>query len=196
MVSVDKDALLAGTATSAWIIHPNGDVYTEDLLGDDEPVKGGQVTVAQGGTLLVGGSKVDRFGNTIFPDFDEDTDEPIVFTPTVTSDVASDVIEPDSDLGELGVVSVTFPHASTHTLTVSGAGLPSTSFAVDVRPTAVPAVVTPVEPAAVAVHHTGAGRLAYTGTDATGALPWALGLVLAGVGLIGARTLRRRRAQR
>ena len=35
-----------------------------------------------------------------------------------------------------------------------------------------------------------------TGTDATGALPWAAGLVLAGVGLIGARAWRRRSAQR
>ena len=196
VVSIDKDGLTAGTTTSAWVIHPNGDVYTEDLLGDADPVKGGQVSVAQGGTLLVGGSKVDRFGNTIYPDFDEETDEPLFFTPTVTSDVASDVITPDSDLGEVGYVSVTFPHASTHTLTVSGAGVPSTSFAVDVRPAAVPTVVTPVKPAAVAVHHTGAGRLAYTGTDTTGALPWALGLVLAGIGLIGARTLRRRHAQR
>ena len=196
VVSIDKDGLAAGTTTSAWVIHPNGDVYTEDLLGDADPVKGGHVSVAQGGTLLVGGSKVDRFGNTIYPDFDDETDEPLFFTPTVTSDVASDVITPDSDLGEIGYVSVTFPHASTHTLTVSGAGVPSTSFAVDVRPAAVPTVVTPVKPAAVAVHHTGAGRLAYTGTDATGALPWALGLVLAGLGLIGARTLRRRHAQR
>ncbi len=196
VVSIDKDGLTEGTTTSAWVIHPNGDVYTQDLLGDADPVKGGHVSVAQGGTLLVGGSKVDRFGNTIYPDFDEETDEPLFFTPTVTSDVASDVITPDSDLGEVGYVSVTFPHASTHTLTVSGAGVPSTSFAVDVRPAAVPTVVTPVKPAAVAVHHTGAGRLAYTGTDATGALPWALGLVLAGIGLIGARTLRRRHAQR
>lgn len=196
VLSIDKDALLAGTATSAWIIHPNGDVYTQDILGDADPVKGGHVSVAQGGTLLVGGSKVDRFGNTIYPDIDDETDEPVFFTPTVTSDVASDVIASDSDLGEVGYVSVTFPHASTHTLTVSGAGVPSTSFAVDVRPAAVPTVVTPVKPAAVAVHHTGAGRLAYTGTDATSALPWALGLVLAGAGLIGARTLRRRHAQR
>jgi len=63
-----------------------------------------------------------------------------------------------------------------------------------VRPTAVSTIV-PTKPV-VATHHVGSGRLAYTGTDSTGALPWALGLVLAGVGLIGARSLRRRRAQR
>jgi hypothetical protein len=198
VTSLDKGALLDGTAKSAWLIYPNGDVYTEDLLGDSEPVKGGTVSVPHGGTLLVAGAKVDRFGNEVFPDFDEETGEPIFFTPTVTSDVATDVIEPDSDLGEIGVVSVTFPHASTHTLTVSGASLPSTVFAVDVRPAAVPAAVPaqPVAPAAVVTHHVGSGRLAYTGTDSTDALPWALGLVLAGLGLIGARTVRRRRAQR
>lgn len=196
--SVDKGALLDGTADSAWIIHPNGDVYTESLLGDGEPVKGGKISVAQGGTLLVGASNVDEYGNDVFPEFDENGD-PVTVTPTVTSDVATDVIKPDADLGIAGFVSVTFPHASTHTLTVSSAPLPSTRFAVDVRPSVVPTVV-PTQPIApvVTVHHTatGAGRLAYTGTDATGALPWALGLVLAGIGLIGARTVRRRRAQR
>ena len=194
VTSLDVDGLTAGTTTSAWIIHPNGDVYTADLLGDSAPVKGGQVTVQQGGTLAVGGAKVDRYGNEVFPDFDEETDEPVFFTPTVTSDVATDVVAADPDLGDVGFVSVTFPHASTHTLTVSGASLPSTVFTVDVRPTAVSTIV-PTKPV-VATHHVGSGRLAYTGTDSTGALPWALGLVLAGVGLIGARSLRRRRAQR
>ncbi|WP_420367290.1 putative Ig domain-containing protein [Curtobacterium sp. L1-20] len=201
VTSADKGALLDGNIEHVWIIHPNGDVYTEDVLGDSPPVKGGKVTVAQGGTLLVAGSKVDRFGNEIYPDFDEDTDAPVFFTPTVTSDVASDVIQRDPDLGEVGVVSVTFPHASTHTLTVSGDSVPSTVFAVDVQPAAVPTVpavapAPPVAPAVVTTHTVGSGRLAYTGTDSTSALPWALGLVLAGVGLIGARTLRRRRAQR
>lgn len=198
VTSINKDALIAGTTTSAWIIHPNGDVYTEDLASDEPPVKGGKVSVPQGGTLLVAGSKVDRFGNEVYPGFEEDSDEPVFFTPTVTSDVSSDVIQRDPDLGEVGVVSVTFPHASTHTLTVSGASLPSTVFAVDVVPAAVPAVVPtpPVVPAAVTTHPVGSSRLAYTGTDSTSALPWALGLVLAGVGIIGARTLRRRRAQR
>lgn len=194
VTSLDVDGLTAGTTTSAWIIHPNGDVYTADLLGESAPVKGGQVTVQQGGTLAVGGAKVDRYGNEVFPDFDEETDEPVFFTPTVTSDVATDVVAADPDLGDVGFVSVTFPHASTHTLTVSGASLPSTVFTVDVRPTAVSTIV-PTKPV-VATQHVGSGRLAYTGTDSTGALPWALGLVLAGVGLIGARSLRRRRAQR
>ncbi|WP_434770571.1 putative Ig domain-containing protein [Curtobacterium flaccumfaciens] len=197
VVTLNQNALEDGSDTTAWIIHPNGDVYTGDLLSDSEPVKGGKVTVKQGGTLLVSGAQVDRFGNQIMPDFDEETGEPEFFTPTVTSDVATDVIAADSDLGGVGLVSVTFPHASTHTLTVSGAAVPSTVFAVDVQPTIAPAaVIKPIVPAAVATHHTGSGRLAYTGTDATGALPWALGLLVAGAGLIGARTLRRRRAQR
>ncbi|MBT1623466.1 hypothetical protein KK101_12280 [Curtobacterium flaccumfaciens pv. oortii] len=197
VVTLNQNALEDGSDTTAWIIHPNGDVYTGDLLSDSEPVKGGKVTVKQGGTLLVSGAQVDRFGNQILPDFDEETGEPEFFVPTVTSDVASDVIAADSELGGVGLVSVTFPHASTHTLTVSGAAVPSTVFAVDVQPTIAPAaVIKPIVPAAVATHHVGSGRLAYTGTDATGALPWALGLLVAGAGLIGARTLRRRRAQR
>ncbi|MEG8037773.1 hypothetical protein QP157_21395 [Sphingomonas sp. LR61] len=52
-----------------------------------------------------------------------------------------------------------------------------------------PAATTVVNPAApVAPTNTG-GQIAYTGTDATGALPWALGLLVAGDGLVGARTL-------
>lgn len=200
VLTLTEDALLDGTSTTAWIIKPNGDVYQGDLLSDDEPVKGGKVTVEQGGTLLVSGTQVDRFGNELFPEFDEETGEPTFFTPTVTSDVATDVIGPYSDMADVGLVSVTFPHASTHTLTVSGAAVPSTVFAVDVQPTVAPVApvvgsTTPVVPAAVA-HHTGSGRLAYTGTESTGALPWALGLVLAGIGLIGARTVRRHHAQR
>jgi hypothetical protein len=200
VITLTEDALLDGTSTTAWIIKPNGDVYQGDLLSDDEPVKGGKVTVEQGGTLLVSGTQVDRFGNELYPEFDEETGEPTFFTPTVTSDVATDVIGPYSDFSDVGLVSVTFPHASTHTLTVSGPAVPSTVFAVDVQPTVAPVApvvgsTTPVVPAAVA-HHTGSGRLAYTGTESTGALPWALGLVLAGIGLIGARTVRRRHAQR
>ena len=52
----------------------------------------------------------------------------------------------------------------------------------------------------ITVHASGtvSGRQIRLGdvSDATGALPWALGLVLAGAGLIGARALRRRHAQR
>ncbi len=39
------------------------------------------------------------------------------------------------------------------------------------------------------------GRLAYTGTDATDSLPWALGMLAAGAALVGLR-FARRRAQR
>ncbi|QZQ53693.1 hypothetical protein KZI27_00180 (plasmid) [Curtobacterium sp. TC1] len=117
--------------------------------------------------------------------------------PTVTSDVASDVIAPDPELGDFGIVGVTFPHASTHTLSVA-LGSFSTSFSVEVQP-ATTTVVTPAAPTPVAAPVTPmnrGGQLAYTGSDATGLLPWALGLLVACAGLIGARALRRRRAQR
>lgn len=186
---------------TTWVIDPEGKVYTITMKGDGEggsvgtEVDGGRPTIKQGGTLVVSGNLVDRYGNEIL----DENDESIV--PTVTSDVASDVIAPDPDLDFFGLVNVTFPHASIHNLTVA-AGEFSTSFAVDVQPTAVPAVpgvatpVTPVPAAAPVTPTNRGGQLAYTGTDATGALPWALGLLVAGAGLIGARTLRRRRAQR
>jgi hypothetical protein len=175
---------------TTWIIEPDGTVYT---LGEDDFLVGGRPTIKQGGTLIIQGGLVDRFGNPM-GGFDDPTTE----TPTVTSDIASDVIAPDPELGDFGLVNVTFPHASIHNLTVA-AGEFSTSFAVEVQPTAVAAVAdpTPVAPAAapVAPANTG-GQLAYTGSDTTDALPWALGLLVAGAGLIGARFARRRRAQR
>ncbi len=182
-----------------WIIGTDGTVLTVKLTTDEDGsfggldvVDGGRPTVAQGGTLVVSGNLVDRFGNPIDP---ADADGNPVWTPIVTSDVASDVIAPYTEFDAENAVGVTFPHASTHTLTVGGEGLESTSFPVDVRPT-VPTVST--APTAPTVADGGTtpttGQLAYTGSDATGALPWALGLVLVGAGLIGARAVRRRRA--
>ena len=197
-----------GTYTS-WIIDTDGSVLTDvttisstDDGGtyDDVVTPGGTVTVKQGGTLIVNGGVVDRFGNQITDD--EGNGAPIA----ITSDVASDVVALDPDLGEFisGFYNVTFPHASTHRLTVSSDDF-STAFDVSVVPTAVtpPAAVTPVAPVAQPIGTVPAPvattakvhRLAYTGTDATSALPWALAMLLAGAGLVGVRTLRRR-AQR
>lgn len=196
-----------GTYTS-WIIDTDGSVLTDvttitdgGSTYDDVVTPGGTVTIKQGGTLIVNGGIVDRFGNQI-------TDEDGNSSPiAITSNVASDVVALDPDLGDFidGFYNVTFPHASTHRLTVSSDDF-STAFDVSVVPTAVttpaavPPVATPVAqpigtvPAPVAttakVH-----RLAYTGTDSTNALPWALAMLLAGAGLVGVRTLRRR-AQR
>lgn len=182
-----------------WIIAPDGSVYTEDSESTETDffiylTEGGRPTVKQGGTLVIQGGLVDRYGNDVVGDEDEGV------LPAVTSDVASDVIAPDPEFSEFGVVGVTFPHASVHTLSVA-LGSFSTSFPVEVQPTTAAAVTpssptTPVPAAAPVTPPNRGGQLAYTGTDATGALPWALGLLVAGVGLIGARTLRRRRAQR
>lgn len=194
-VALDK-GLIDDRKGAYYIIRPDGTVTGLDLsIGDDDSFDGSDLTVLdhvsvkQGGTLLVYGTPVDRFGNDVYPE-----DENDVVQATVTSDVASDVIKPYTENGAegYGVSSVTFPHASTHRLTVSAQALEPISFDVEVQPVAAPAVV--VTPTATG---TGTGvQLAYTGSDATDALPWALGLVLAGAGLIGARTLRRRRAQR
>lgn len=193
--TLDAESIDAPKKTM-WIIGTDGTVLTVELTTDEDGsfggldvVDGGRPTVAQGGTLVVSGNLVDRFGNPI--DFADEDGNP-VWTPIVTSDVASDVIAPYTEFDAESAVGVTFPHASTHTLTVGGEGLQSTSFPVDVRPTA-PTVPT-VPTVAVGGTTPTTGQLAYTGSDATGALPWAVGLVLVGAGLIGTRAVRRRRA--
>lgn len=169
---------------TSWIITPDGSIvtFTQPADIDQEPTftDGGNPTVKQGGSLWISGYAVDEFGNsTVQPDDEGNTPE-----PTVTSDVASDQVSFDED--EFAT-RVTFPHASTHHLTVAQDGF-SVAFPVTVIPTATTVVATtPVSTN---------GQLAYTGTDATGALPWALGFVAAGAGLLGAGVLRRRRAQR
>ncbi|WIE84601.1 putative Ig domain-containing protein [Curtobacterium sp. MCPF17_021] len=195
--TTDRATLLADEESDdqkTWIIEPDGSVIT---LTPDEFIMGGRPTIKQGGTLVVTGDLVDRWGNSIEDGDDEEVPESAMTPPTVTSDVASDVIAPDPEYGP-DLVNVTFPHASIHNLSVT-AGAFSTTFAVDVQPTAVAGIAdpTPVAPAAapVAPVNTG-GQLAYTGSDTTDALPWALGLLVAGAGLIGARFARRRRAQR
>ncbi|MFS0730091.1 putative Ig domain-containing protein [Curtobacterium sp. 1P10AnD] len=189
--------LLDGEKGSVYIIRPDGSVVgvtidpdSDGFFADDSDLVD-HVSVKQGGTLLVYGTPVDRFGNDI--DSTDDDGNPTV-KATVTSNVASDVVKPYTvdGAGDFGVTSVTFPHASTHRLTVSAEALQPVSFDVEVTPTVAPAVaVTPT-----ATGTATRDQLAYTGSDATGALPWALGLVLAGAGLIGARALRRRHAQR
>jgi hypothetical protein len=195
----------------SWVIDERGAITTVDISyrSDDEggdvfetDRPGGRPTIGQGGTLLTSGNLVDRFGNIVFDD-----DGPAAMT--VTSDVASDVIAPDEDFGFFdSIIDVTFPHASTHTLTVSADDF-TTSFPVEVVPTAAapvatppasaPPVVTPPSAAApigaVPVRTASHGRLAYTGTDSTDALPWALAMLAAGAALVGLRTVRRR-AQR
>lgn len=192
-VALDK-GLIDDRKGAYYIIRPDGTVIGLDLdISDDDSFSGSEldvldhVSVKQGGTLLVYGTPVDRFGNDVYP---EDENDDTTVQATVTSNVASDVIKPYTEHGAagFGVSSVTFPHASTHRLTVSAEALQPISFDVEVVPTVAPVV---------AATPTGTGgQLAYTGSDATGALPWALGLVLAGAGLIGARGLRRRHAQR
>jgi hypothetical protein len=190
----DKDTFLTAHSTS-WVIERDGTVWTFENETTPEPdggystlgvgFEGGQPTIDQGGTLLVSGHLVDRFGNWV-----EDEDGyPAPFT--VTSDHASDVVVPNTDPWE--GAEVTFPHASTHALTVASSSF-ATAFAVDVRPTA-STVVTPITPtgASAATPVTPTGQLAYTGTDAMHLLPWAVGLALTGAGVIVLQARRRKR---
>ncbi len=175
---------------TGWIIEPDGHITTFAFPGDpdQEPTitDGGQPTVAQGQSLWINGSPVDEFGNDTTQYDDEGNADQV----TVTSDHATDQIAFDEDSFS---TKVTFPHASTHVLTVAAQSV-SVSFPVTVVPTAAPAgTVSSVTPAVATAPK---GKLAFTGTDATSALPWALGFVAAGAGLLGAGVLRRRRAQR
>ncbi|QCR43156.1 hypothetical protein C1N91_05950 [Curtobacterium sp. SGAir0471] len=175
---------------TGWLIEPDGHITTFVFPGDpdQEPTitDGGQPTVQQGQSLWINGSPVDEFGNDTTRYDDEGNADPV----TVTSDHATDQIAFDEDTFS---TKVTFPHASTHVLTVAAQSV-SVSFPVTVVPTAAPA--TTVGTVTPTVATAPKGQLAFTGTDATDALPWALGLVAAGAGLLGAGALRRRRAQR
>jgi hypothetical protein len=174
-----------GKASRFWLIDWDGAIVQFDQPADFEAdptiTPGGKPTVQQGASLWVDGSPVDEFGNSTI-DYDGDGDFPMA---TVTSDHATDQISTDPDSLSS---KVTFPRASTHVLTVAEDGQ-SVSFPVTVVPTATTvATVATVTPTTA----TATGRLAYTGTDATGALPWALAMLAAGAGLVGLRALRRR----
>ncbi|RUQ09310.1 Ig domain-containing protein [Curtobacterium sp. HSID17257] len=167
-----------------WIIHPDGSITSITQPADESQnptyEAGGNPTVAQGGSLWISGESVDEFGN-FTTQFDEDSPR-----PTVTSDVATDQIAFDEDEY---ATKVTFPHASTHRLTVAQDDV-SVSFPVTVVPTAATVGTTPTVPTATT------GQLAFTGADETAPIAWALGLIAAGAGLAGARTIGRRRTQR
>jgi len=166
-----------------WVILPDGStigIHQSEEAPEDYSLDDGNPTVRQGQSLWVSGAPVDQYGNAAI-DLSEDVELP---RPAVTSDVSTDQVAWDDDEG---AARVAFPHASTHRLTVATSGV-SVAFDVTVVPNA--ATVATVVPTG------GRGQLAYTGTDATSAVPWAIGLVAAGAGLIGAGAVRRRRAQR
>lgn len=188
-----QDLFQDGRPATAWIILPDGSISTVHFPGDDavEPTfeDGGQPTVPQGQSLWISGSAIDRFGNLT----EEWEDGETFPSPTITSDHATDVIALDEDTFS---TKVTFPHASVHRLTVAQDDV-SVSFPVTVVPTpaVVPAATAPVLPVAaapIASAPTAGRQLAYTGSDTTDALPWALAMLLAGAGLVGFRVMRRR----
>lgn len=188
-----QDLFQDGRPATAWIILPDGSISTVHFPGDDavEPTfeDGGQPTVPQGQSLWISGSAIDRFGNLT----EEWEDGETFPSPTITSDHATDVIALDEDTFS---TKVTFPHASEHRLTVAQDDV-SVSFPVTVVPTpaVVPAATAPVFPVAaapIASAPTAGRQLAYTGSDTTDALPWALAMLLAGAGLVGVRVMRRR----
>ncbi|PZE66579.1 MULTISPECIES: hypothetical protein [unclassified Curtobacterium] len=166
---------------TVWSVAPGGVISA--FSGGGEPLGTvASIPVQQGGSLVVSGLAVDRFGNATAP-----ASVSTGFGATVTSSVASDrvVTDPRGDASK-----VTFPHASDHRLTITQGGA-STTFVVAVRPVATAAVATTTSGTG-GTGGTG-GTLAYTGADETTPLAWALGLLAAGGGLLVHR-LRRRRA--
>ncbi|MDN4648254.1 putative Ig domain-containing protein [Curtobacterium sp. PsM8] len=158
-----------------WIVKPDGSVETTWFPNgpqhDIAQQAGGRPTAAQRSTLLIAAAPVDAFGNITVPlDGDWDGRTPI----GVTSDVASDVVKRAGWNAE-----ITFPHASTHTLTVTTQGV-STTFPVT------------VVPSAGAAGSGTTGSLAFTGADETGPITWGLGLLASGVALLTLRARRRR----
>lgn len=153
-----------------WVVEPDGAVATtwfpDGPQHDIARSSRERPTVAQGGTLRVAGTPIDAWGNITVPlDGERDDRTPLI----VTSDVASDVAEPAGWNAD-----VTFPHASTHTLTVTTEGV-STTFPV----TVVPAAGT-------------TGSLAFTGADTTAPIAWGLGLLASGAAVLALRGRRRR----
>ncbi|MBT1667154.1 hypothetical protein [Curtobacterium flaccumfaciens] len=171
--ATEELSLLVGTIGSpkAWLRDAEG--LREIFAESPKSIPVDAVPVAQGATMVVRVTALDAFGNS--------TKESDGAQPVVTSSVASD--EVTLPYGEWEP-RVGFPHASPHTITVA-LGDVSTTFDVDVRPSV--ATVGHTTPTA------GGGHLASTGTDASGPLTWALGLLAAGGGLLVHR-LRRRRA--
>lgn len=160
---------------TVWSVAPGGVITAFDGEGHSLGTVA-SIPVQQGGSLVVSGLAVDRFGNPTAP-----ASVNTGFGATVASSVASDkiVADPRGDASK-----VTFPHASDHRLTITQGGA-STTFVVAVRPVAAAATTTTTS---------GTGStLAYTGADETTPLAWAFGLLAAGGGLLLHR-LRRRRA--
>ncbi|MFS0730093.1 hypothetical protein ABC270_08450 [Curtobacterium sp. 1P10AnD] len=155
----------AGDTKDWWYVE--GDTV-EHVHGDPVGERVDAVPARQGDRMVVFTVAEDRFGNVL----DHLVDR------TLTSDVASDrfALDPLS-----GGTTVTFEHASRHVVTVGYEG-GSQAIPFDVSPDA-----------GASAGHDATGTLAYTGSDTSGPLGWALGLLAAGGGLLLHR-LRRRRA--
>ncbi|WJX99823.1 hypothetical protein [Curtobacterium sp. 458] len=155
----------AGDTGDWWYVE--GDTV-EHVHGDPVGERVDAVPARQGDRMVVFTVAQDRFGNVL----DHLVDR------TLTSDVASDrfALDPVS-----GGTTVTFARASRHVVTVSYEG-GSQAIPIDVSPDA-----------EASIGHDATGTLAYTGSDSSGPLGWALGLLAAGGGLLLHR-LRRRRA--
>ncbi len=153
----------AGDTGDWWYVE--GDTV-EHVHGDPVGERVDAVPARQGDRMVVFTVAQDRFGNVL----DHLVDH------TLTSDVASDrfALDPVS-----GGTAVTFEHASRHVLTVGYEG----------GSQAIPFEVSPA--AGAPTDREATGTLAYTGSDTSGPLAWALGLLAAGGGLLLHRLRRR-----
>ncbi|PZE80190.1 hypothetical protein [Curtobacterium sp. MCBD17_032] len=164
-----EDDLVVGGRQDRWTV--DGDVITYHPI-EGEPRRVEAIPARQGESAMMRHEPFDAYGNLAW------TDTEFRFA----SDVASDRIDYDA---ESVSTWVTFVHASPHTVTVTYGDVTS-DIRFEVAPAAASTagLTTPTAPS---------GSLAYTGTDQSGPLTWALGLLTAGAGLLVHR-LRRRRA--
>lgn len=178
-VGVETDVFpLVDVPTGGWFVRSDG-------------TTSGPITVPQGSAIAIQSHTVDKWGNDVAG----------IDDVAVTSDVASDQITSGTATRTAQVV---FPHASRHTLRVTAGGVTNT-LVIEVQPTVgtvvasvAPVATTLVVPAAAPTRTVATAHrdgLAYTGSDDSGLLAWALGLVAAGAAVTVLR-FRRRRAQR
>ncbi|WP_144759614.1 hypothetical protein [Curtobacterium sp. 9128] len=174
----------AGTPRGVWQIAADGSTrYSEDF----ENWTGDPATpfrVPQTAEVFLGLSGTDAFGNDVL------LEDGVQWTSSVTGD--------RFDRLNSAAAALTFAHASEHVVTATY-GSRSVSVTIDVTPTAATTVVatTPTSGTTTSGTTTGtaptaARQLAWTGTDTTGPIAWAFGLLAAGGALLVHRARRRR----
>lgn len=165
-----------GVTVSKAADHSNATSYQSDGVQEGDDVTG---QVGESLALLP----------YLFDRGDEVLDE-VGTTATISTSDPADVITADREA--VGFTNVTLAHVGPDTITVRDAGF-SVSFTVQVSP-----AVGALAPVSTTTTTTtpGTGSLAFTGSDDSGLVAWAVALLVAGAGITAVRLRRLRRARR